>query len=90
MDRRKFLKRLGLGAATVVAGVAVAPKALEFLVTPAPSASVIGTYAEYSNFSQFAIAKAWDEMIDDCAKELAFRARYTMASLQNQFVESLG
>lgn len=89
MDRRSFLKRLGIGATTLAVGVAVTPKAIEFLVTPAPSASVIGTYAEYVNFSQFAIAEALDDMIDDCAKELAFRTSQTIAALQNQFVESL-
>jgi hypothetical protein len=78
MNRRKFLKWLGVG----VAGAAVAPSAF-FSEGPtcvaAPKAystyvmgrnAMIAGYVDYVNFSDFAISAAIDEHVSNAAKEL--------------------
>ena len=97
MDRRDFLKKLGIGAAVAATACAVpefATSAIESLLPSAsaiesllPSASVtaasatFGTYANYCNFSSFASAQV-DEMVGDCAAELGYRAGLSVRALQ--------
>jgi TAT (twin-arginine translocation) pathway signal sequence len=75
MNRRKFLKWLGVG----VAGAAVAPSALSLLepacvAEPATFAlmsdAIVGEYFNYVNFSSFALATAIDESVQNAAAEL--------------------
>ena len=87
MDRRKFLRFLGIGTAAV----AVAPTAL-FTEGPAcvaapiaaPECAVISGYADYASFSSLAIATALDEQMRDACKELAYRAGQSTAALYYQ------
>jgi hypothetical protein len=75
MNRRKFLQWLGVGAV----GAAVAPSVLlsegPACVT-APTAyttgkeAIISGYANYANFSSFALAAAIDESVQNAAIEL--------------------
>lgn len=79
MNRRGFLKFLGIGAATAAAAPALLETAMVSetpAVLPAalaPEASIMGTYGEYTNFSAFAIAAAIDEVVGSSAKELSYR-----------------
>ena len=88
MDRRGFLKKLGIGAAVAATACAVPEFATSAIESLLPSASVtaasatFGTYAEYCNFSNFAVAQAIDEMVDDCAAELGYRAGLSVRALQ--------
>lgn len=78
MNRRGFLNFLGIGAAVAVA----APAILEFApVVPAPYAATIGMYADYTNFSSFALASAIDDSVAGAAHELAHRAELSAAEL---------
>jgi hypothetical protein len=91
MNRRKFLKRLGVG----VVVVAVAPTALQ-LVEPASVAApgyatyvmgqnaVISEYCNYVNFSDFAITGAIDEQVKETANELAYRFRVATDIVQRR------
>jgi hypothetical protein len=79
MNRRRFLKWVGAGTAAV----AVAPTAL-FHEGPACVAAVpttIGEYAEYVNFSSFALASSMDEIIANTAKQLAHNAGLSVSEL---------
>lgn len=88
MDRRGFLKKLGIGAAVAATACAVPEFATSAIESLLPSASVtaasatLGTYAEYCNFSSFAVAQAIDEMVGDCAAELGYRAGLSVRALQ--------
>jgi TAT (twin-arginine translocation) pathway-exported protein len=91
MNRRKFLKWLGVGTAAVV----VAPSALKLLepasVAPAPTIgyttyimgkdAVISDWYEYANFSQFAIAADFDAAVQACAEELGHAAGLEISRL---------
>jgi hypothetical protein len=85
VNRRKFLQWLGVGAV----GAAVAPSILlsegPACVAPvaAPAAyttyimgqdAVISGYADYANFSSFALASAIDDSVAEAAAELSHRA----------------
>lgn len=92
MDRRKFLKRPGLGAAAVAVGAELCgPLCSSWCTEHAmPPAQHVGSYDEYASFSRVALEKDWDDMIEQCAQELGRRAGESVAALQNQFVASLG
>lgn len=88
MNRRSFFKWLGAGSVAVV----VAPSALftegPACVAPPPFVDVpslhvhsIGDYAEYTNFSQFAIDQSIDAMTKDTAAELSYRAGLSWQTL---------
>lgn len=72
MNRRSFLKFLGVGAAAV----AVAPALIHEAVVPAatqveaPIVATIAGYYDYANFSSFAIAASIDECVANAAAEL--------------------
>jgi hypothetical protein len=79
LNRRKFFKWLGVGAA--VAAVApyvdlpavpacVAPKTVEYTTCVLGEDAFISSYADYVNFSDFAIASAIDDAVADYAKEI--------------------
>lgn len=75
MNRRGFLKAFGIGAATVVAATSL-EGGISFISEPeliqAPVLdAVIGEYANYANFSEFAIAQAIDEQVLHVAEKLA-------------------
>lgn len=88
MDRRKFLSWLGVG----VVGAAVAPSALfsegPACVTPfhtiGSSPEMFKTYADYSNFSEFAISSSIDDIVANAAKELGEAAGRDIAALHSQ------
>jgi hypothetical protein len=79
MNRRKFLRWLGVG----IAGAAVAPSVLAAMEPSCVAAPVVGyrtylisecaiinSYANYVNFSDFALAASIDEVVANAAKEL--------------------
>lgn len=94
MERRGFLKKLFMGTAALGA-VAVAPEvflgASKTLFDPLlgniPADAVIGKYANYVNFSDFAIAQAIDESVEKCALELGQRAGQSQAALLKAVAE---
>lgn len=78
MNRRAFFKRAAIGAAVV----AVAPTLLsEPFMTPAPVVATIGEYAEYANFSSFAVASSMNKLVTDSAVELGYRAGMSINDL---------
>lgn len=95
MDRRGFLKKLGIGAAVAATACAVPEFATSAIESLLPSASVtaasatLGTYGEYCNFSSFAVAQAIviDEMVGDCAAELGYRAGLSVRALQRATID---
>lgn len=78
MNRRKFLNWLGVGTAIV----AVAPSTLlaeapAYVAPPVAYSTyvmgkdaVISTYADYMNFSDFAISSSVDDIVAQAAEEL--------------------
>ena len=93
MDRRKFLKYLGVGTATA-AVVVVAPELVEHAIGMGPvdepymfayghgtEVAHISEYADYSDFSELAIHESMDDIVAEAAKELAYRASLTMNQL---------
>lgn len=77
MDRRGFLKKLGIGAAVAATACAVPEFATSAIESLLPSASVtaasatFGTYAEYCTI---------DEMVGEIAAELGYRAGLSFGS----------
>lgn len=91
MNRRKFLKWLGVGSAAVVA----APSVLASLGTDCvavdpllgavvPAGAFISEYASYTNFSSFALSAPIDSVVANAAKELGEAAGRDIASLYAQ------
>jgi hypothetical protein len=81
MNRRSFLKRLGVGSAAVAA-VAVVPELATSLFEGAPPAvATIGEYCNYANFSQLAIATSVDEAVTNASLELGHRSVLAMNTL---------
>jgi hypothetical protein len=93
MNRRSFLKWLGVGTAVA----AVAPTLLSMdvpaaVATPAAYSTyvmgkeaTIGSYADYVSFSNFAISAAIDEAVSNAAEELSHHAmsyRFTYDSVR--------
>lgn len=84
MNRRGFLKWVGVGAAAVV----VAPKALLKAgeVIPSEAAPVVERvwlqYGDYVNFSSFVISSAIDESVSNTAKQLSEAAWQEQLQLQ--------
>lgn len=85
MQRRSFLKYLigGLAVTAVertfpfrVYSFASAVKPVQ-LVTPA----VLGEYADYCNFSSFAITASIDDLLKDTAVEMSYRAGLSIEQL---------
>ena len=75
MNRRTFLKWLGVGTAiAAVAPSTLLPEAPACVAEPiavAPAVcATIGEYADYCNFSSMAIAAAIDEAVLNAAEEL--------------------
>jgi hypothetical protein len=78
MNRRNFFKMAGAGLAVAVVAPATlfaegpacvaAPKAYSTYVMG--QNAFISQYADYANFSDFAISAAIDESVSDAAKEL--------------------
>lgn len=70
MNRRSFLKWMGVG----VAGVVVAPSVLlsegPACVAPDAGFATIAAYEDYANFSSFSLAAAIDTHVLQAAKEL--------------------
>jgi len=84
MDRRGFLKRLGIGAAAAVA-VSACPELVTDLLAPTASAPVVATIGEwnnYYNFSSFSVAQAIDKFVADAAVELSYRTGQSVRELQ--------
>jgi hypothetical protein len=76
MNRRKFFKQLGIGAATAVAvahglEIPVAEKTVSYSTYIMGQDAIIGSYADYCSFSSLAIATAIDEQVENAAKELS-------------------
>lgn len=67
MNRRGFLKMLGIGAATAAVLPTIALKSVSQPV-------VFGDYANYANFSSFAIAESIDPIVAAAALELGRQA----------------
>lgn len=95
MNRRKFFKWLGVG----IAGAAVAPSALLAMepvcvtrelaqYTPFMPHLVEG-YADYSNFSSFALTEAIDKAVAQAAAELGAAAGRDISALNNRIAEGL-
>ena len=89
MNRRGFLKLFGTAAAAAV----VAPKCLLPPPPPAPAytsylvgkdAIVIGEYADYCSFSDFALETATDPLLVVVEKEMAYRLAMTVSALPAQ------
>jgi len=80
MNRRNFLKWLGVGSAAAV----VAPSILlsKESVCATPIAANVNQYSDYSNFSQFALEADWDEVVMQVAKELGAAAGRDIAALR--------
>lgn len=75
MNRRGFLKAFGIGAATVVAATSLEGgisfiSEPELIQAPVLDAYIV-QYADYTNFSEFAISEAIDEYVLNAATELA-------------------
>lgn len=87
MQRRNFLRRLIGGTLAL----AVAPQLLAEIpaATPMiPLGAAIGEYANYTNFSEFAIASAIDQCVLDAANELSYNAGKSISVLYEQVLES--
>ncbi len=86
MNRRSFLKKLGIGAAAATT-VAAAPELCHSLCSSwctehaAPVSATIGEYYDYANFSSFAIDESWDKMLSDAAIELGQAASLSIKEL---------
>lgn len=90
MNRRGFLKFLSIGTAVAavaldpwvgsIAGEGIIPFD-ELGAAAAPYAATIGMYADYTNFSSFALASAIDDSVAGAAHELAHRAGLSVAEL---------
>jgi TAT (twin-arginine translocation) pathway signal sequence len=94
MNRRSFLRWLGAG----IAVGAVAPAAITSVLESESVAktgyatyvmgqdAVIGCYADYTNFSQFALSESIDQAIQDTANELSYRFAYATDVIQRRIV----
>lgn len=89
MDRRKFLKFLGVGAAAVVAAPALLTEAVAAPVATSTcyqtyimgKSAIIGGYADYAKFSDFALASSIDEVVSNTAAELGRQAGESVRQL---------
>lgn len=80
MNRRAFLSSMVGGLA-----VAAAASSLPFrLLTSSVATPMLAEYADYANFSSFAIASAIDEQVSNAAAELNHRAGITLGSLYSE------
>lgn len=78
MNRRGFLGRLFAGTAAI----AVAPTLLsEPFMKPSPVVATISEWNEYCNFSSFVTTGATDEVIEQSAVELGYRASQSIEEL---------
>lgn len=81
MNRRKFLKWIGLGAIAAT----IAPQFLEridpVLNIPVPVNAVIGEYNNYANFSSFAVKESIDEVVENSAIELGYQVGQSISLL---------
>lgn len=84
MNRRGFIKSIGIGAATAAVAVTALEGGISFLAEPESIPAVLGEWHEYANYGAFsteANALAWDDMISNCAAELAYRAGKSVQEL---------
>lgn len=92
MNRRKFFRFLGIGAAvavvapyadTVMGPACVAPPAVPaaYSTYVMGKEAIIGSYYNYANFSDFAISAALDDTIQDVATELSYRVGLSVQQL---------
>lgn len=101
MERRSFIKKL-FGGAAAVAVVAAVPAVAEtcdcalrsFWDGPCPkhSTQTLGDYAEYadySSFSRISLSQSERAMVDDAARELAYRAGLSMNQLWEQTFDTM-
>jgi hypothetical protein len=95
LNRRKFFKWLGVGTAAAVVAptvlkalepLCVAPKTLTYTTYVMGKDAIISEYANYVNFSDFALASAMDEVVSDTAKELSYQCSLHVS----QLVQSCG
>lgn len=101
MNRRAFLRWMGVGTVAVVAapaalkamGPAPVTKSYNFVqqaaLTPPPELVChpvyIAEYNEYANFSSFALESAIDESVENAAKQLAEAHGNRIERLVSQF-----
>jgi hypothetical protein len=74
MNRRGFLKTLGIGVASAAVLSAVPISSALFPAEEFVAPAVLGSYAEYVSFSDFALAKAIDKNVADAAHQLGLFA----------------
>jgi hypothetical protein len=95
LNRRKFFKWLGAGTAAAVVAptvlkalepLCVAPKTVTYSTYIMGKDAIIGGYADYANFSHFALASAIDESVANAAKELGYQHGLSVS----QLVQSCG
>ena len=73
MNRRGFLKALGVGTAAAACAGSIGMAGFDWIDTGESSGfatPILTEYADYTNFSQMAISTAMDETIQKVAKEL--------------------
>lgn len=73
MNRRGFLKNLGVAAAVGICAGSIGMNGLDWIDTGESAGfatPILAEYANYTNFSQFALATAMDEAITKAAAEL--------------------
>jgi hypothetical protein len=97
LNRRKFFKWLGVGTAAAVVAptmlkalepLCVAPKTLTYTTYVMGKDAIISEYANYVNFSDFALASAMDEAVENAAAELGHRAGLSVAKLHKSTFDS--
>lgn len=84
MNRRNFLKFLGVGVAVAAAAPSVVAALEPVCQTQAPIAAVIAEYSDYVNFSDLAIARAIDAHVSEAAAQLGHQAGLTLNALHSQ------
>lgn len=81
MNRRGFLKMLGIGAASAAVFPTIALKSVS---QPVEIEAVVGEYENYSSFSSFALAQSIDPIVAAAALELGRQASEDINKLYAQ------
>jgi hypothetical protein len=75
MNRRGFLRNLGIGTAVVAASGSIGMAGFDWFMEENPNFSPFSAevleYVDYTNFSQYAISASIDEMVTNTAQELS-------------------